>query len=86
MIELLQPLILTLPKPAPGHEHGPIPAPPLAAALSNTTDDELKSKAMKAFIVARQMMTPVNRVKNVENLVALWQDGGRGYDVSTTRV
>lgn len=60
-----------------------LPAQSLADTLAKTTDDELKAKAMRAFIVARQMMTPVNRVKNVEKLVELWQDGGRGYNVST---
>jgi hypothetical protein len=59
-----------------------LPSQALASLLAKTTDDELKTKAMKAFIVARQMMTPVNRVKNIESLIELWQDGGRGYNVS----
>ena len=74
--------MLTLPKPDIRLEKSPLPAQALADILARTTDDELKAKAMKAFIVARQMMTPVNRVKNVETLVELWQDGGRGYNVS----
>lgn len=60
-----------------------LPSQALAGVMARTSDNELESKAMKAFIVARQMMTPVNRVKNVESLLELWQDGGRGYNVST---
>lgn len=78
--DALSPLVLTLPKPEFGQTS--LPAQALEEVMAATSDAELKSKALRAFIVARQMLTPAKRVKNVESLVELWQDGGRGYNVS----
>lgn len=76
-------MVLSLAKPDTTMGQNKLPSQALAGVMARTSDNELESKAMKAFIVARQMMTPVNRVKNVESLLELWQDGGRGYNVST---
>lgn len=80
--DILDPLVLTLPKPrAP---YGQVPAQSLADVLKHTSDADLQIRALRAFIVARQMLTPVSRMKTVENLVEQWRSGGRGYNVSLT--
>lgn len=79
-VEILDPWALILPKPQ--DDSGELPVKALAAVLAQTTDADLKLKALRACLVARQMMSPVSRIKEVANIVELWQEGGRGYNVS----
>lgn len=53
-------------------------------ALEDET--ELKRKALRAFIHARQHFTPARQVGYILELTELYRSGERGYEVSKARL
>jgi hypothetical protein len=61
---------------------GALPLEALSVALAHVSDAELARRSMKSFVVARQLLTPTNRVNNIVDIVQTWKEGARGYNVS----
>jgi hypothetical protein len=60
-----------------------VPAVEIEAAMGQLSDAEFKKRVLDAFIFARQYFVAEANVEAVFHAINAWDNGGRGYMVSS---